>query len=77
MPKICVMEYVRGWGERYDVELWRDDDSGRLVVRAYNECHNGIVDIDLLDIISWCREGPRSGEIRGALEQHGARDGDP
>jgi hypothetical protein len=76
MPRICVMESVRELGEGFPVELWRDDDSGRLVVRPYNERHNGSVDIDFMDIISWCQRGPPEiGDLNGAFQQYGFSDG--
>ena len=77
MSRICVMESVRELGEGFPVELWRDESSGRLVVRAYNECHNGTVDIDLMDLISWCQAGPQAGELHGigTLHQYISGDG--
>jgi hypothetical protein len=59
MPKICDMEGVREYGEGYPVELWRDDVSGRLVIRAFNEGHHNDVVIDLWDILEWAKTGPR------------------
>jgi len=59
MGKICEMKGVREWSEKETVELWRDEESGRLVIRAYSECGNSIVHVDLWDILDWCRAGPK------------------
>jgi len=53
MPKIRNMENVRGGDTGFPVELWVDDDDGRLVVRGINEGGFGCVDIDLLDLLRW------------------------
>jgi hypothetical protein len=65
MPKICNMEGVREYGEGYPVELWRDEVSGRLVNRAFNEGHNNDVVIDLWDILDWATRGPADSLLRG------------
>ena len=53
MSKICDMVGVREYAEGYPVELGRDDESGRLVIRATNECGCNCTDIDLQDIVAW------------------------
>jgi hypothetical protein len=58
MGKICEMKGVREFSDGYPVELWRHERTGRLVIRAYSECGNAIVDVDLWDLIDWCHSGP-------------------
>jgi hypothetical protein len=50
------MKGVRDYGEGFDVELWKRDEDGRLVVISYNEGGCNFTTIDLLDIIEWVRE---------------------
>lgn len=50
---LCEMKGVRGGEEGFPVELWRDEDSRRLVVRAVNEGGFACVDIDLADLLNW------------------------
>lgn len=57
MPKIIEMISVREYSEGYPVELWKDDESGRLVFRARNEGGNNEVLIDVMDLIEWMRAG--------------------
>jgi len=54
MAKICDVAGVRADGP---VELWRDDQSGRLLVRIITECGYARVDLDLWDIILWAASG--------------------
>ena len=51
--KICDMNGVRGGEPEFEVELWRHDETGRLVVRGTNEGGFSCVDIDLGDICKW------------------------
>jgi hypothetical protein len=37
--------------------LWRIGESGRLVIRAYNECGNNITEVDLWDLMDWLQTG--------------------
>ena len=64
MPKICEMENVRGGERDFPVELWRDDDTGRLVITAYNEAGFNCVEIDLWDLVDWLQNGPGRDVIR-------------
>lgn len=57
MPKICEMTGVRELNEGLPVELWRDDATGRLVLRAYNECGCNATDVDLGGLLSWLSVG--------------------
>jgi hypothetical protein len=61
MPKLCDIPRVRQYGviEPQPLELWRDDESGRLVIRAYNEGGYSGTEVDLLDLIEWLSTGPR------------------
>jgi hypothetical protein len=61
MTKICEkkivnLNTVREHNEGDPVELWFNR-AGRIVVRAYNECHNNCTDVDLLDLSEWLRTG--------------------
>jgi len=49
-----VREYVEG----SPVELVRDQENGRLVIRAYNEGGNNFTEIDLYDLLAYLRSGP-------------------
>lgn len=53
MPKLCDMKDVRGGELGFPVELWHDDETGRLVVRGTNEGGFACVDIDLADLLAW------------------------
>lgn len=57
MIELCEMIGVRELTEGYPVQLGRNRDSGRLVVRAKNEGGNNVTEIDLLDLIQWLRLG--------------------
>lgn len=71
MPKICDMKGVREYMEGDLVELWRDDDTGRLVIRARNECGNNSTTVDLFDILDWMSVGPNKRVLESAA---GGRD---
>ena len=45
--------------EKYPVELWRDDENGRLVIKAKNEGGNNATLVDLWDLVAWLQNGPR------------------
>jgi hypothetical protein len=71
MPKICDMRGVREYDEgesrgAQPVELWRDDRTDRLVIRAYNEGGNNHVSVDLWDVIEWMQSGPQGANLRFA-----------
>lgn len=51
MPKICDLSGVRGGDTGFPVQLYRDDDSNRIVVRGTNEGGFACVDIDLGDLL--------------------------
>ncbi len=53
---IGVREYTEG---QFPVERTRSA-SGRLVVRAYNECTNNHTDVDVWDLLDWFRFGPKT-----------------
>jgi hypothetical protein len=58
MLKITEMNGVREHSEGAPVELWRDNETGRLVIRAYNECRNNSTQVDLWDLLDWLSVGP-------------------
>ena len=53
MPKLMDMDGVTGGEAGFPIELWRDDDTGRLVIRGYNESGFNVVDIDLNEVRVW------------------------
>lgn len=55
---IAVMDGVRGDERDYPIELRRNGDTGRLVVRAYNEAGYSYTEIDLWDLVHWLQSGP-------------------
>lgn len=50
--KIAVLDAVREYSEKDAVELWLHEN-GRVVIKAYNECHNNCTEIDLVDLLQW------------------------
>lgn len=54
LTKIATLDGVRELTEGEPVELWMSD-TGRVVVRAYNECGNNYTEVDLLGLIEWSR----------------------
>jgi hypothetical protein len=61
---LSEMTGVREYGEGYPVELVRNQATNRLVLRAWNECHNNKIEIDLYDLLDWLQKGPK--ELRTA-----------
>jgi hypothetical protein len=55
MGKICEMYGVRDHGENDTPELYLDEQSGRLVVRAFNEGRHNVTHVDLLDLLAWVK----------------------
>lgn len=53
MSKLEIMKGVRS--DESPVELWRDDESGRLTIRAYNEAGYNCTDIDFWDLVEWLK----------------------
>lgn len=51
---IARMEGVREYSEGATVEL--SVGNGRIVARAYNQAGYDCTEIDLLDLLAWCRE---------------------
>jgi hypothetical protein len=54
--KLATLEGVREYNEREPVELWVR--AGRVILRAFNECHNNHTDVDLRDLLTWLQAGP-------------------
>lgn len=65
MPKVREISNVRGSEDGFPLLLWRDDESGRLVVRAFNQGGFAGVDIDLIDLVEWL-SATAPGSIDGA-----------
>lgn len=61
IPLVGVREHTEG----YPVHLSRNATSGRLVIEALNECGNRTTEVDLCDLIDWCRMGPSQGRVEG------------
>jgi hypothetical protein len=64
MGKLLELKNVRGGEEGFPVELWTDDDSGRLVIRAYSEAGYNATDIDFDDLCRWF-DGDEAAAYRG------------
>lgn len=66
--KVATLADVREWGEGEPVELWVNR-SGRLVLRAYNECRNNTTEVDVLDLLAWFERGNAIGSFsaKGAV----------
>jgi len=55
--KIATLPGIREYGEGEPVEIWLRGN-GRVVIRAWNECGNNHTDVDLFDLLDWCRSNP-------------------
>jgi len=53
------MTGVREYSEGYPVELVRNQATNRLVLRAHNEGHNNVTEVDLFDVLEWLQKGPQ------------------
>lgn len=62
--KIATLPGVREYTEGAPVELWFNED-GRVVIRAWNECHNNYTEVDLFDIVEWMKTAPEILNDRG------------
>lgn len=60
--KLAAMVGVREHNEGDAVELWIDR-SGRIVIRAYNECGNNCTNVDLRDLLDWLKSGAVESEV--------------
>jgi hypothetical protein len=65
--RLCVLDGVREYTDGDPVELRRDPRTGRLMVVAWNECHNNLTRIDLFDLIDWLRSGPPQYRVEGGF----------
>jgi hypothetical protein len=61
---IAEMTGVRSYGNEPDVELWLNE-SGRLVIVAYNEAGCAATEVDLWDILNWVRVGQAAELVLG------------
>ena len=79
MPILAVMDGVRADDPEYPVELRRGDETGRLVIRAYNEAGYSYTEIDLWDLLAWLQSGAGKelvsfdGALSGATGDHSSR----
>lgn len=60
MPKVCDMG-VREGGAGDTVQLWHDDETGCLVIKAFNEGGFNCTDVDLWDLVRWLQAGSYEG----------------
>ncbi len=72
MAKICDLISVRGGDLEFPVQLYRDDDTGRVVVRGINEGGFSCVDIDLCDLLEAIGAG---GDVEGIARTLGEHPG--
>ena len=54
---LTTMTGVREYGSGYAVELVRNQATGRLVIRAFNEGRNNVTEVDLFDLLDWLNCG--------------------
>jgi hypothetical protein len=59
------MEGVKELGEGFPVKLYRDAISGRLFIRAFNECGNNYTDVDFATLVDWLQTGGGSWMLEG------------
>lgn len=52
MTRIQIVTSIRERAEGAPVELWREDNTGKVFVRAYNECHNNYTDVELAALVA-------------------------
>lgn len=71
MPKLCDMNGVRGGEDGFAIELWRDDDTGRLTVVGYNQAGYDGVGIDLWDLVEWLQSGRASSVVAASTPGDG------
>ena len=65
VTKIATLPGVREHNEGEPVELWFNEN-GRVVIRAWNECHNNYTDVDLFDLLEWAKTEPEIADARGS-----------
>lgn len=65
--KLATLNGVREHTEGSLVELWLNR-SGRVVIRAFNECDNNHTDVDLIDLLHWA-QGPGFGLVEDVTKQ--------
>ncbi|MGP0086400.1 MAG: hypothetical protein ACLP0B_22695 [Steroidobacteraceae bacterium] len=53
---VSIMADVCEYAEGYPVELRRDEDNGRLVIRATNEGGHNVTHVDLFDVLHWLKK---------------------
>lgn len=70
MPKICDMDGVRGGEDPFPVELWLDDESGRVFVRGTNEGGFACIDIDACDLLQWFKIGDADARLAASIAEH-------
>lgn len=63
--KLADMAGVRGGDCYYPVQLCRDDETGRFIVRRVQEGGFACVDIDLADLWCWLVEATGASDWRG------------
>jgi hypothetical protein len=58
---MIIKTNIREYTEAYEVEIvdflgGNASSSDRLIIRAYNEGHNNVTEVDLLDVIKWVKD---------------------
>jgi hypothetical protein len=78
---ICDLKNVRGGDTGFPVQLVKEEDTERIVLRAINEGGFACTDIDLFDLIDWLHrmapEGVDVDAIARALSLLATRQGAP
>lgn len=64
LDTIAVLKNVREYVGGEPVELARNQQNGRIVIRAYNEGGNNCTEIDLFDLLAYLQSGPEA-QVKG------------
>jgi hypothetical protein len=75
MPRIAEMEGVRGSDTGCPVLLYRSDETGRVVVRCFNEGGFSGTDLDLQDLLEWLGRNEWVGPLLDARADDAPRTG--
>jgi hypothetical protein len=50
-----IITNIREYAEEMPVKILTDEDNGRLVIQALNECGHNLTLVDLIDVIEWVK----------------------
>ena len=52
----CSRTSIREYSDEMEVEVDREENSNRWIVRAYNEGGYNRTEVDILDLVDWLRK---------------------